>query len=49
MRHYLFALICTTVVGSLLLLGDRYPDGPQATRHGPAMPVASIGEVFGRL
>jgi hypothetical protein len=49
MRHYFFVLIGTAFIGSLLLLSDRYPDGPQASRHGPAMPVASIGEVFGRL
>ena len=49
MRHYLFTLICFAVVGTLLLLADRYPGDSQSTRDGPAMPVASIGEVFGRL
>lgn len=49
MRHYLFTLICFTFVSVMLLLADRYPDHPQSSSHGPAMPVASIGEVFGRL
>ena len=48
MRQYVFALIGLVFVRAMLLLADRYPDPLQSSPHG-GMPMASIGEVLGRL
>lgn len=49
MRHYLFTLICCAAVGTLLLLADPYSDNSRSSAQVHAMPVASIGDVLGRL